>query len=73
MNINVIKIGTVGTSTSLLSDIIVEGFKDSITMHTILYNKLISGGVSSVSKKLQLAQLYSSGTTNQKFECRNHV
>lgn len=39
------------TSTSMVSDIVVEGFKESIGMHNIIYHKLIGDGDSSVSKK----------------------
>lgn len=62
-----------GTSTSMESDIIVEGFKESISMHNIVYNKLIGDGDSSVSKKLQLAKPYGPDVIIQKIECRNHI
>ena len=47
-----------GTSTAMEADIIVEGFRQSIPMHNIIYNKLIGDGDSSVTKKLFLAKPY---------------
>jgi hypothetical protein len=61
------------TSTSMESGIIVEGFKESIAMHNIIYNKLIGDGGSSVSKKLLLAKPYGPDVLIQKIECKNHV
>jgi hypothetical protein len=60
------------TSTSIESDIIVEGFKERIAMHNIIYNKLIGDGDSSVSKKLLLAKPYGPDVLIQKIECKNH-
>jgi len=37
-----------GTSTAMESDIIVEGFCQSVIMHNLKYNKLIGDGDSSV-------------------------
>jgi len=47
-----------GTSTAMEADIIVEGFRQSITMHNIIYHKLIGDGDSSVLKKIMLAKPY---------------
>jgi len=44
-----------GTSTSMEADIIVEGFRQSMSMHNIIFNNLIGDGDSSVMKKLSLA------------------
>jgi len=40
------------------ADIIVEGFRQSIPMHNIIYHKLIRDGDSSVLKKIMLAKPY---------------
>lgn len=61
------------TSNSMEADIIVEGFKGSLSMHNIIYHKLIGDGDSSVSKQLQLAKPYGPDIMIQKIECRNHV
>jgi len=47
-----------GTSTAMESDIILEGFRQSINMHNLIYHKLIGDGDSSVTKKLSIAQPY---------------
>lgn len=60
------------SSTSMESDIIVEGFKRSIEMHGLKYHKLIGDGDSSVHQKVLEARPY--GTLMvQKIECRNHM
>ncbi|KAK9752198.1 hypothetical protein QE152_g4422 [Popillia japonica] len=43
------------SSTAMESDIIVEGFKNSLEMHGIKYTKRVGDGDSSVHKKLLLA------------------
>jgi len=40
------------------ADIIVEGFRQNISMHNIIYNKLIEDCDSSVFKKIILAKPY---------------
>jgi len=40
------------------SDIIVEGFRQSMAMHNLIYHKLIGDGDSSVLKKIILANPY---------------
>lgn len=62
-----------GTSTSMEADIIVEGFRQSISMHNVIYNKLIGDGDSSVMKKLFLAKPYGSDVHIKKIECMNHI
>jgi len=42
------------TSTAMESDIILEGFRQSINMHNLIYHKLIGDGDSSATKKLQM-------------------
>lgn len=60
------------SSTSMESDIIVEGFNRSIEMHGLKFHKLIGDGDSSVHQKLLEARPY--GTLLiQKIECRNHM
>lgn len=61
------------TSTSMESDIIVEGFRQSIPMHNIIYHKLIGDGDSSVLKKIILSKPYGFDTEVKKIECTNHI
>lgn len=61
------------TSTAMEADIIVEGFKQSISMHNIIYNRLIGDGDSSVLKKLILSKPYGFHTDIKKIECTNHI
>lgn len=61
-----------GTSTSMEADIIVNGFKNSMSTHGIKYLRLIGDGDSSVTKKLQIHKPY--GTQQiEKIECVNHL
>lgn len=62
-----------GTSTSMESDIILEGFKQSISMHNLIYKKLIGDGDSSVTKKLNTAKPYGPTCLVKKIECKNHI
>ncbi|KAL4720785.1 hypothetical protein ACJJTC_015668 [Scirpophaga incertulas] len=50
------------------SEIIVEGFKNSINMHNLIYGKLISDGDSSTYSKILQARPYSDLTV-EKIEC----
>ncbi|KAL4718477.1 hypothetical protein ACJJTC_002120 [Scirpophaga incertulas] len=61
-----------GPSTNMESEIIVEGFKNSINMHNLIYGKLISDGDSSTYSKILQARPYSDLTV-EKIECRNHI
>lgn len=61
-----------GTSTSMESDIVLEGFKCSKEMHGIKYSHLVGDGDSSVFKKLQIDNPYGNYTI-QKVECSNHL
>jgi len=55
------------------SDIILEGFRQSINMHNLIYNKLIGDGDSSVTKKLSIDQPYGPNCLIKKIECKNHI
>jgi hypothetical protein len=61
-----------GTSTSMESDIIVQGFQSNLAMHGIKYAYLIGDGDSSVQKKLLESRPYKD-TQMQKIECTNHL
>lgn len=61
------------TSTSMESDIIVEGFRQSVPMHNIIYHKLTGDGDSSVLKKIILSKPYGLDTEVKKIECTNHI
>lgn len=54
-------------------DIIVEGFRQSMSMHNVIFNKLIGNGDSSVMKKLSLVKPYGPGMFIKKIECVNHI
>lgn len=63
-----------GPSTGMESDIIVEGFKQSIENHNLIYGRLISDGDSSTYNKILLSRPYQDeGLTVEKIECRNHL
>lgn len=55
------------------ADIIVEGFRQSIPMHNLIFDKLIGDGDSSVTKKLELAKPYGPTRSIKKIECSNHI
>ncbi|KAE9524525.1 hypothetical protein AGLY_015113 [Aphis glycines] len=61
-----------GTSTAMEADIIVEGFRQSIPIHSVIYNKLIGDGDSSVTKKLFMAKPYGRDVFVTKIECMNY-
>lgn len=61
-----------GTSTSMESESILEGFKSSESMYGIRYATLIADGDSSTYKKILEARPYKSLTV-EKIECRNHL
>lgn len=60
-----------GPSTGMESDIFVDGFQKSLELHGIKYNPFIADGDSSVYKRLNDANPYSTKIT--KIECRNHL
>ncbi|KAK4885390.1 hypothetical protein RN001_001661 [Aquatica leii] len=61
------------TSTAMESAIILEGFKQSISRHNLIYSKLIGDGDSSVYKKLTEIAPYGPSFYINKIECRNHL
>lgn len=61
------------TSTAMKADIIVEGFRQSIPMHNIIYHKLIGDRDSSVLKKIMLEKPYGNNLDVKKIECANHI
>lgn len=61
-----------GPSTGMESEILVEGFKNSIKEHGLIYGRLISDGDSSTYAKILEARPYADVTV-EKVECRNHV
>nr|XP_023028737.1 uncharacterized protein LOC111516867 [Leptinotarsa decemlineata] len=63
----------IGTSTSMETDIIVEGFRSSITTHGLKYLTLVGDGDSSVYSKLILTKHYGPQTVITKIECSNHL
>uniref|UniRef100_A0A2S2QTQ8 Mutator-like transposase domain-containing protein n=1 Tax=Sipha flava TaxID=143950 RepID=A0A2S2QTQ8_9HEMI len=62
-----------GTSTCLEPDIILEGFKESVSMHNLIYSRLIGDGDSSVIKILNMAKSYGPTLLVKKIECKNHI
>lgn len=61
-----------GNSSAMESDIIVEGFKNSIQLYGVKYNKVIGDGDSNVYKCILDANPYDDITV-QKIECKNHL
>jgi hypothetical protein len=61
------------TSTSMESNIIVEGFKKSLDMHKLTYGKIIGDGDSSVIRRIREAAPYGPQFIVQKIECKNHI
>lgn len=60
-------------STAMETDIIVEGFKNSIELHGLIYSQLVGDGDSSVYKKLLETKPYGNNMLIKKVECRNHL
>lgn len=61
-----------GSSSSMESDILVEGFKASLDMHNVIYSTIISDGDSSTYAKILQVRPYPHHTV-EKVECRNHI
>ncbi|KYN12183.1 hypothetical protein ALC57_15649 [Trachymyrmex cornetzi] len=62
------------SSTSMESDIIVEGFKNSIEMHGLIYRTVIADGDSNVFKSIIDNRPYQEQMiTVSKIECTNHL
>ncbi|XP_060881668.1 uncharacterized protein LOC132953151 [Metopolophium dirhodum] len=60
-------------ATSMEADGIADGFKQSLDMHGLKYNKLIGDGDSSVTKRLADIMPYGPRLQVIKIECRNHL
>lgn len=62
-------------STGMESAIIVEGFKESVETHGLIYRYIIQDGDSSVSKRIEESNPYSAYGVEVvgKFECINHL
>ncbi|XP_049705378.2 uncharacterized protein LOC126056452 [Helicoverpa armigera] len=61
-----------GSSTSMESDILLEGFKQSVETHNLLYARMVADGDSSTFKKISEARVYPNFSV-EKIECRNHI
>lgn len=61
-----------GNSSAMESDIIVEGFQNSMQLYRVKYSKLIGDGDSNVYKSILDANPYDNITV-EKIECKNHL
>ncbi|CAH1109256.1 unnamed protein product [Psylliodes chrysocephalus] len=61
-----------GSSTSMESAIILDGFQCSVEMHGLKYTTLVGDGDNSITKKLSSHKPYGA-TPIQKIECVNHL
>ena len=61
-----------GSSSSMESDVLVEGFNKSIEMHNVIYSTIIADGDSSTYQKILQARPYLYHTV-EKIECKNHI
>lgn len=61
-----------GSSTGMESDILLEGFRQSIPMYNIIYERMIADGDSSTYKKILEGRPYPNCTV-EKVECKNHI
>lgn len=61
------------TSTSMELNIIIESFKESISMHNLIYNKLIGDSDSTVTKQSILTKVYGPNIVIKKIQCTNHL
>lgn len=56
------------------ADIIVEGFRQSLSMHNLIYDELIGDGDSSVMKNLIINKPYAAYDIEvNKIECMNYI
>lgn len=63
-----------GSSSSMETEILVEGFKSSISMYGLIYGRMIGDGDASTYAKILNAKPYESqNVTVEKIECRNHI
>ncbi|XP_046391775.1 uncharacterized protein LOC124160096 [Ischnura elegans] len=61
------------SSTAMEADIIAEGFKNSVTMYNLKYNRLLGDGDSSIMQRLGRVIPYGIDLPVQKVECSNHL
>lgn len=61
-----------GPSTGMESEILLEGFKQSIPMHNLIYERMVADGDSSTYKKILEGRPYPNCTV-EKIECKNHI
>lgn len=61
-----------GSSTSMEKAVIVEGFRNSVETHNLVYAKLIADGDSSTFKNILESRPYPNVTV-EKIECSNHL
>ncbi|XP_050512375.1 uncharacterized protein LOC126888289 [Diabrotica virgifera virgifera] len=61
-----------GSSTAMETDIIAEGFRNSLNQYGIKYSKMVGDGDSSVYRKLLEIRPYGNCLV-QKIECKNHI
>lgn len=61
-----------GPSTGMESEIILEGFQNSIPMYDMIYGRMIGDGDCNTYKKIVEARPYAAVTV-EKIECRNHL
>jgi hypothetical protein len=62
-----------GTSTAMESEILVEGFLKSVSVHNLKYKYLVADGDSSTFKKILDAKPYGPDFYVEKIECKNHL
>lgn len=63
-----------GSSSSMETDVIIQGFKSSIEQHGLIYETLIADGDSSVFGSLDQLNIYEDqGIVIKKIECVNHL
>lgn len=61
-----------GPSTGMESSIIVEGFKESLAQHGVIYHKFVADGDSSTYKRILESRPYGDLIVT-KIECKNHL
>ncbi|XP_045455750.1 uncharacterized protein LOC123665502 [Melitaea cinxia] len=63
-----------GSSSSMETEILLEGFKSSVSMYGLVYKKMIGDGDASTYEKILKAKPYEAqNITVEKIECRNHI
>lgn len=61
-----------GSSSGMESEILVEGFKNSVEMYNVIYGRVIADGDSSTYSRILEERPYKDVTV-EKIECRNHI